>query len=72
MPSKYSVLEGLQTFLGAIKSEIQDPRNRNNIQSNLPNDEQQALKELIQLQKDKQIVVKACDKGAGSNFPKFR
>ena len=65
MPSKYSVPEGLKIFLSAIKSEIQDPRNRNNIPSNLPNDEQQALKDLIQLQKDRKIVVKACDKGAG-------
>ena len=65
MPTKYSVPDGLKTFLGSIKSEIQDPRNRNSTESNLPNDEQQALKELIQLQKDRKIVIKACDKGAG-------
>ena len=36
MPSKYSVPEGQKISLSAIKSEIQDPRNRNNVLSNLP------------------------------------
>ena len=65
MPTKYSVPEGLKAFLSAIKSEIQDPRNRNEIECNLPIDELQALKELIRLQKERIIVIKACDKGAG-------
>ena len=42
-----------------------DHRNRNNVKCNLPQDELQALKELIQLQKNKIIVIKPCDKGAG-------
>ena len=40
-------------------------RNRNNVNCNLPIEEIQAIKELIKLQKDKIIVIKPCDKGAG-------
>ena len=42
-----------------------DHRNRNNISCNLPQDEIQAVKDLIKLQKEKVIVIKPCDKGAG-------
>ena len=42
-----------------------DPRNRNKVICNLPVAEIEALKELIQLQRDRKIVIKACDKGAG-------
>ena len=45
--------------------EWMDHRNRNNVACNLPQDEIQALKELIKLQRDKIIVIKPCDKGAG-------
>ena len=65
MPKNYSVPEGLKVFLKAIKSEIQDPRNRNKVECNLPEDEMQALKKLISLQRERKIVIKACDKGAG-------
>ena len=65
MPKNYKTPEGLKTFLGSIKSEIMDHRNRNNIPSNLPQIEIQAMKELIKLQKEKAIVIKPCDKGAG-------
>ena len=65
LPKNYTVPEDLKTFLSAVTSEIQDPRNRITEQSNLPQDEQQALKELEKLQKEKHIVIKACDKGAG-------
>ena len=65
LPKNHIVPEGLKTFLNAVESDIMDPRNRNHIESNLPTDEIEALKILIKLQKDKQIVVKACDKGAG-------
>ena len=65
MPKNYSVTERLKVFLNAIKSEIQDPRNRNKVECNLPEDEMQALKELISLQRERKIVIKACDKGAG-------
>ena len=36
-----------------------------NIKSNLPQDEIEAMKELIRLQKEKIIVIIPCDKGAG-------
>ena len=65
MPKNHSVPEGLKMFLNAIKSDLCDPRNRNKEECNLPQDELNALKELISLQKEKHIVVKACDKGAG-------
>ena len=54
-----------KTFLNAVKSELTDPRNRNKEACNLPVDELNALKEFIKLQKDRVIVIKACDKGAG-------
>ena len=53
------------SYLSAIKSEITDPRNRNNIKCNLPVIEMNALKELIKLQRDQVIIIKPCDKGAG-------
>ena len=65
LPKNYKSPEGLKTYLGSIKSEILDHRNRNNVACNLPQDEIQALKELIKLQRDKIIVIKPCDKGAG-------
>ena len=43
-----------------------------NIQGNLPMDEIVALKELIKLQKDREIVIKACDKGAGIMILDFK
>ena len=65
MPKNYSVLEGLKIFLSSIKSEIQDPRNRNQALPNISDDEMEAMKQLIQLQRERKIVVKAYDKGAG-------
>ena len=65
LPKNYTVPEGLRTFLGAIKSEILDPRNRNKVDCNLPQAEIQAIKSLIKLQREGQIIIKACDKGAG-------
>ena len=65
LPKNYKIPEGLKTYLGSLKSEIMDHRNRNNVNCNLPPDEIQAMKELIKLQKEKVIVIKPCDKGAG-------
>ena len=65
LPKNYKTPEGLKTYLGSVKSEIMDHRNRNNVKCNLPQDEIQAMKELIRLQKEKIIVIKPCDKGAG-------
>ena len=56
---------GLRTYVTAVKSEIIDPKNRNKVKSNLTVEEQQALKGLVRLQKEKNYVIKQCDKGAG-------
>ena len=64
-PKNYMVPEGLKTFVNSIRSEIQDPCNRSNEGCNLPPCELEALKQLQRLQRDKQIIIRACDKGAG-------
>ena len=51
--------------MNATRSEIIDPKNRNEEKCNLPNDEIEALKELIRLQRERIIILKAADKGAG-------
>ena len=65
LPRNYTIPSGLKTYLGAVKSEIMDPRNRNHIKCNLPVSEIEALKDLIRLQKERIITIKPCDKGAG-------
>ena len=65
LPKNHKVPNGLKTFLGAVKSEILDPKNRNEAKCNLPKDEFEALLKLIQLQKECKIMIKPCDKGAG-------
>ena len=42
-----------------------DPKNRNKEECNLPVEEIGALKELIKLQRERLIMIKPCDKGAG-------
>ena len=42
-----------------------DPKNRNKVNCNIPDDELKGLLELINFQKDGKIVIKPCDKGAG-------
>ena len=64
-PKTHKAPQGLKDFVSAVKSDIMDPKNRNKVQSNLPDDEKEALKILIKLQKDRKIVIKPCDKGAG-------
>ena len=65
LPKNYKTPNKLKTFLGAIKSELTDPQNRNPAKCNLPTPQLKALKELIQLQKEKRIIIKRCYKGAG-------
>ena len=65
LPKNYTVPQDLKTFLSAIKSEISDPRNRNSVPCNIPPEELIALKELIRLQRERVITIKACDKGGG-------
>ena len=64
-PKNYKSPEGLKTFIGATKSEILDPRNRNNVKCNISKDKILAIKELVSLQKKRQLIIKRCDKGAG-------
>ena len=65
LPKNHRSPNGLKTFLGAIKSEIQDPQKRNKVKCNLPDDEIKALGELIRLQKERKITIKPCVKRAG-------
>ena len=65
LPKNHKTPKGLTVFLSAFKSEITDPQNRKQVICNLPDEEMKALKQLIQLQKEKQIIIKPCDKGAG-------
>ena len=64
-PKNYNIPKHLKMFLCAMKSELIDPKNRNQVECNLPSDELEALKILIQLQRDRIITIKPCDKGAG-------
>ena len=72
MPKDHTTPEGLSIFLNSVKSEIMDPRNRNGAECNLPMDELNALNELVQLEKDKKIIIKPCDKGAGLMIMNFK
>ena len=65
LPANYKVPNGLKTYLSSVKSEVVDPKNRIKVKCNLPEDELEALKELVKLQRDKKIIIKQCDKGAG-------
>lgn len=65
LPKNHIISEGLTFFRGAVESKVMDARNGNQIDCNLPPDKIEALKYLTKLQKDKQIIVEACDKGAG-------
>ena len=64
-PRNHKAPRGLLNYLAAVKSDIMDPMNRNKVSSNISEEEKEALKTLIKLQRERQIVVKPCDKGAG-------
>ena len=65
LPRKHHTPAGLKAFLNGVKSEMQDPLNKNKCHTNLPPEEIEALKKLIQLQKERIITIRPCDKGAG-------
>ena len=71
-PRDHVTPEGLKTFLGSIKSELMDHRNRNKEHCNLPIEELNALKELVKLKKEQQIMIKPNDKGAGLMIIDFK
>ena len=49
LPKNYTIPKEIKTYLGAIKSEIMDHKNRNQVECNLPKEDLVALKELIRL-----------------------
>ena len=55
----------LKRFLNATASDLLDSDNRNKVFKNLPVDEQEALIELMELQRNRVITLKPADKGAG-------
>ena len=70
-PRNHKAPKGLSDFLAAVKSDILDPKNRNKVKSNLPDNEKEALKELIKLRRERKITIKPCDKGAGIRILDF-
>ena len=64
-PKNHKLPRGLQDCLAAIKYKITDPKNRRKVPSNLTYEEKEALNTLVKLQKNREIVIKPCDKGAG-------
>ena len=71
LPQKHKTPQGLKDYLAAVKSDLMDPKSRNKIKSNLPEEEKEALKNLIKLQQDRVIVIKKSDKGSGITIVDF-
>ena len=57
LPKNHNTPAGLKVFLNSVKSEIMDPRNRNNEKCNLPPQEINALKELVRMQREGKIII---------------
>ena len=72
LPKNHTIPQGIKTFLGAMKSELMDHRNRNQVESNLPHDEMEVIKTLVRLQRERIIIIKPCDKGAGVMIMDFK
>ena len=69
MPQKHSRPQGLDKFLNAIEVNLQEKsaynkQHLNPKKSNIPPEEVKALQQLIQLQRERKIVIKPADKGA--------
>ena len=64
-PKNHKTPQELKNFLGAVRSEFMDPQNRRKAEINLPKNETKALKDLINLQRNRIIMIKQCDKGSG-------
>ena len=65
LPRNHKTPQKLKRFLNAATSDILDSDNRNKVFNNLPVDEQEALKELSDLQRNRVITIKPTDRGAG-------
>ena len=64
-PKNHKTPDDLKVYLEAAKWELIDNKNRIKTERNMPSEEVKAIKELIQLQKDRLITIKPCNKGAG-------
>ena len=64
-PRNHRPPKGFQDYLTAVKSDLLDPKNRHQTKSNLTDGAKDALKQLVKLQKERTIVIRPCDKGAG-------
>ena len=71
LTKNYTFPKELNTFFCVVKSEIIDPRNRSSVKCNIPTQEIAARRELIRLQKECIITIKACDKRAGTTILGF-
>ena len=65
LPKNHKTPKHLKGFFAATKSDLLDPQNRHKVASNIPEDEKQAINTLIKLQRERKLVIKVCDKGAG-------
>ena len=64
-PRNHRSPKGLQDYLTSVKSELLDPKSRHQAKSYLTEGEKEALKQLVRLPRDRTIVIRPCDKGAG-------
>ena len=71
LAKNYTTPRNLKHFLAAIKLKLFDPKNRNKVKCNLPDNELKAILKLVQLQRGRQIIIKVCDKGAGIFFKAY-
>lgn len=65
LPKNNKTPNALKTYINSIKSEIIYNKNGYNVKCNLPDEELKAIKELVKLQKERKIMIKKYDKGAG-------
>ena len=51
--------------MGSIRSELLDPKGKTKERCNVSSSEVKAIHDLIKLQKEREIIIKPCDKGGG-------
>ena len=61
-PRNHRAPKDLQDYLVAVKFDIVDPKHRYKVNTNITEEEKQALKELVKLQKERNIVIRPCDR----------
>ena len=65
LPKNNKVLNELNTFINSVKAEIINPKNRLKVSCNQLGEEIAALRDLVKLEREKKIVMKQCNRGAG-------